>query len=65
MDPFSYAMGLLAAQSVRRQFEDEASSSRIARTPRSARRLKKFASLARRLATGKGALVDEIEGRRP
>jgi hypothetical protein len=56
MDPFSYAMGLLAAQSVRRQFEDEASASRGPRTPRSARRLKRLASLAKRLATRNGAV---------
>jgi hypothetical protein len=65
MDPFSYAMGLMAAQSVQRQFGDEASASQVPRTPHSARRLKRLASLARRLPRGNGALVDEIEGRRP
>ena len=56
MDPFSYARGLLAAQSVRWQFEDEASASRVARTPHSARRLKRLARLAKRLATRNGAV---------
>jgi hypothetical protein len=60
MDPLGYAMGQLAAQSVRRQFEYEAeaevAAARRARLVHPARATKKLGSLAKRLAAGGGSV---------
>jgi hypothetical protein len=60
MDPLGYAMGQLAAQSVRRQFEYEAegevSPTPPARIVHAARDLKRLGSLAKRLAAGGGSV---------
>jgi len=58
MDPLGYAMGQLAVQSVRHQFEygseGEVSHARPARTVRAARGLKRLGSLAKQRAAGGG-----------
>ncbi len=60
MDSLGYAMGQLAVQSMRQQFEYEAvgevSPTRPARTVHAARGLKGLASLAKRLAAGDGSV---------
>lgn len=60
MDPLGYAMSQLALQSVREQFEyhadGEMSPTGPARTVRTARGVKRLASLAKRLAPGHGSV---------
>ena len=60
MDALGYAMGQLAVQNVRQQFEHQAvgevSPTGHPRTVHARRRLKGLASLAKRLAAGDGSV---------
>jgi hypothetical protein len=54
MDPFSYAMGLMAAQSVRRQFEEIEPHRRNVSKARATRRRAKLRSLVNRVVARRG-----------
>jgi hypothetical protein len=54
MDPFSYAMALIAVESVQRQFEESAPHRRSASKARATRRSGKLRSLVNRVVGPRG-----------